>query len=390
MKSGARLDAAIALREPDRVPFAPKVSLFYCMNYGVNVYDVMKDTRNAVPAITAYAEEFDPDLVWPPTLPTIDPLEALGAGMLKWPGPRHGLSLNSSYQHLDNTYMEDDEFGAFLADPTGFIVAKVLPRKYSELAGLSKVALNDIYDSAFINRLSVFSEPDVLGALMALAHAGRHVADKAQQGAYIQDYIKNTLQCPTWAATLCAPFDIYADSLRGLIKSVTDLRRHPGECLACVERIAELTIERNVAAAKARGAKLILIPLHAGTDTFMSRANYEKFYWPTLKRLIEAIAEAGMVPYVFCEGGYDTRLEVISDVPKGKVIYMFEQVDFAQAKKTVGKVACVGANMPTELLILGTRRRWLRRPASFWKSARRGAGFSWTARSLSTTPTPKT
>jgi len=32
------------------------------------------------------------------------------------------------------------------------------------------------------------------------------------------------------------------------------------------------------------------------------------------------LADMGITPYVFCEGKYNTRLEILSDVPKGKVV----------------------------------------------------------------------
>lgn len=74
------------------------------------------------------------------------------------------------------------------------------------------------------------------------------------------------------------------------------------------------------------------MPLHGGTDIMMSNEDYEKFYWPSLYRVMEEIINQGMVPYVFLEGPYNTRLEILKQVPKGKVIYMFEQVDIAKAK----------------------------------------------------------
>lgn len=73
-----RLDAAISLREPDRVPFAPKISLFYCTGYNVSAYDVMKDFRNAEPVIKSFINDYDPDLAWPPSVYPINPPEALG------------------------------------------------------------------------------------------------------------------------------------------------------------------------------------------------------------------------------------------------------------------------------------------------------------------------
>ncbi|MBQ9979925.1 MAG: hypothetical protein IJP23_02555 [Oscillospiraceae bacterium] len=352
-----RMETAINLGVPDRVPFAPKVSLYPCFTYGPSVYDVMKDYRNAAPAIRSYIRDLDPDLAWsPPTYP-IDPLEALGTNMLRWPGPTHKLPLMSSYQHLDNTYMEDDEFDEFLTDPTHFIITKLLPRKHNNLKGLSKLTFHDIFDMSFIMDTAAFGDPEVMSALMALMHAGQHVRDKIEQAKFITNLIVNECGCPTRGATVCAPFDIYTDSLRGLVQGVMDVKLYPEETLACVNRIADMCIAKPIAAAKAKGERLVYIPLHSGTDDFMSGEDYETFYWPTLRRLIMAIIDAGMTPYVFCEGKYNTRLDVISDVPRGKVVYMFEQVDIRRAKETVGKVACIGGNLPTSLLAFGTKEQ---------------------------------
>jgi len=348
----SRLETTFALGTPDRVPFAPKLSLYYCYNYGPSVYDVMKDFRNVESGIRSYIQDFDPDLVWaPPTYP-IDPLEALGAGMLRWPGPTHNLPLMSPFQHLDNTYMEDEEFDEFLTDPTHYIITKLLPRKHKNLKGLSKLTFHEVYDMSFLMDTAAFADPEVIESLMTLVHAGKHVQDKIEQAKYITKVITDC-GYPTRGATVCAPFDIYADSLRGLIQGVMDIKQYPEETLACVERIADMCIDRAVAMAKAKGEKLVFIPLHAGVDDFMSRADYEKFYWPGLKRLIMAIIDAGMTPYVFCEGKYNTRLDIISDVPKGKVVYMFEQVDIKHVKETVGQVACICGNLPTSLLAFG-------------------------------------
>jgi uroporphyrinogen-III decarboxylase len=86
----------------------------------------------------------------------------------------------------------------------------------------------------------------------------------------------------------------------------------------------------------------------------MSNEMYEKYYWPYLKRMILHIIDRGMTPYILTEGNYDTRLEVLADVPKGKVIYMFEKVDIARAKKVLGGTACVCGNFPTTDLIYST------------------------------------
>jgi uroporphyrinogen-III decarboxylase len=88
----------------------------------------------------------------------------------------------------------------------------------------------------------------------------------------------------------------------------------------------------------------------------MSDANFKTFYWPTLKALIVGLIEQGCVPYLFVEGGYNHRLDVIADsgIPPGKTIWMFDQTDMRAVKKKFGSWACFGGNVPVSLLKAGT------------------------------------
>ena len=113
-------------------------------------------------------------------------------------------------------------------------------------------------------------------------------------------------------------------------------------------------IKYGVAACKAAGHIIPFIPLHKGADGFMSDEQFKTFYWPTLRKLIIGLIDAGMVPQLFAEGGYNQRLEVICDIPKGKTVWWFDTTDMARAKETVGTVSCIAGNMPLDLLCTGT------------------------------------
>jgi uroporphyrinogen-III decarboxylase len=73
-----------------------------------------------------------------------------------------------------------------------------------------------------------------------------------------------------------------------------------------------------------------------------------------LKKVIVGLVNEGMVPLLFAEGGYASRLDIISDVPKGMTIWWFELTDMARVKETVGKVSCIAGNVPLSLLCTGT------------------------------------
>ena len=59
----ARVEAAIALKEPDRVPIMPSAALFPILNAGYTVAEVIYDTtlEKMEKSITKYLQDFDPD-----------------------------------------------------------------------------------------------------------------------------------------------------------------------------------------------------------------------------------------------------------------------------------------------------------------------------------------
>jgi uroporphyrinogen-III decarboxylase len=121
-----------------------------------------------------------------------------------------------------------------------------------------------------------------------------------------------------------------------------------------MERLTPLMIEMGVSVARASGSPLVLIPLHKGADGFMSDEQYKAFYWPTLKKVILGLIDEGLIPSVFAEGSYNSRLEIIRDLPKGRVIWRFDDTDMARAKEILGDSACIYGNVPAAILSTGT------------------------------------
>jgi hypothetical protein len=370
-----RVSDAIALKKPDRVPISPKIGTYYARAYGISVYEAMKDIRNIEPGVVSFLNDFKPDYFQSPAFYPIDPLEQLDPVYIKWPGPKHGLPLDSSYQILDGTFLEDDEYDEFLSDPTHFIITKILPRKNKALKGFEKLYFRSPVELALLADMTVFTQPEVKESMMALIRAGELMAkwheraDKINQKALEMGFPLG----PTFAQT--CPFDMFSDNIRGFIATVMDMKERPEQLEEALELMERICIERTISGAKACNAEYVSIPLHAGTDEFMSSEDYERFYWKGLKAMLMAIIEEGMIPFVFCEGKYNSRLDIISDVPKGKVVYMFESVDMARAKKTVGKVACICGNLSTATLAFGTKQETIDECKRLIDTCADGGGF---------------
>jgi len=160
---------------------------------------------------------------------------------------------------------------------------------------------------------------------------------------------------PSFAgAVAIAPFDIISDFLRGMRGTMLDMYRQPDKLLQAIDRVLPWSIGGAIGGAKRSGNSRIFIPLHRGADGFMSNEQFEKFYWPSLKKVFLALIDAGLTPCPFFEGSYTTRLEYLADLPKGKIMGIFDTTDLFKAKKIIGNTMCIAGNVPVSLLQVGT------------------------------------
>ena len=130
--------------------------------------------------------------------------------------------------------------------------------------------------------------------------------------------------------------------------------RQPDKLLAALEALTPIMIGMGLGAAQQTGNPVIFMPLHKGADGFMSARQFETFYWPALKKVVMALVEEGIIPVLFAEGSYNTRLEIIGDITKGKAIYHFESKDIFRAKEVLGDRVCIRGNVSASLLCMGT------------------------------------
>ncbi len=155
---------------------------------------------------------------------------------------------------------------------------------------------------------------------------------------------------PLAGAVIEAPFDFMSDTLRGMRGIMLDLYRRSDKLLAAQEKVLHLELEYAIGFCKATGLNVSFIPLHRGSDGFMSLPQFEKFYWPQLKALMVGLVEAGITPYVFYEGAWDQRLKYLAELPKGKTVGWFQATDVIKGKEIIGDTMCIVGGMRNSLL----------------------------------------
>ena len=356
IERATRVKTAIALGTPDRVPFVPTMGNLVALEYGASIKDAMTDQTTIIPALDRLLEDMKPDYFYTPDFFPKNALDILRPININYPGKTPAFGDNFTYQVADHTFMKDEEYDIFLKDPSAFLMHRVLAEKYQALGGLKMLNPYNLCGSSSMG-FAAFAAPPLVGALEAMLAAGK--ATQAYIGssvAVIMHLIKKGF--PVWgSAVACAPFDVFADNIRGLLNTVMDLKTDPELLGEAVDRFTDVVIADAIGLAKMSHSDNVFVPLHLGVDEFMSPADYEKYYWPSLKKMLCALIAEDLTPFVFCEGNYYTRLNCLKDVPKGKVVYFFEKQDMAKAKRELEGIACVAGNMSTATLMHGTKEQ---------------------------------
>jgi hypothetical protein len=351
-----RFKDAIEMKKlPDRVPVTVFPSMFPWRNAGMTIEETMYDYGKCAEVFQNFVLELEPDMHWGAYAPGSGKMyEILDYKLYSWPG--HGVSPEYSYQANEGEYMLADEYDALIQDPSGYFTHVYLPRVFGALGGFPMLpflpGILEIYGLPLF--FIPFGLPPVQETYKALFEAGAEALKWVGPigGA---DGVLATFGFPTVLGGFTkAPFDVIGDTLRGTKGIMLDIHRRPDKLIKAMEALVPLMIGMGVANARQTGNPLMFIPLHKGADGFISDEQFKKFFWPTLREVILGLIEEGVVPLPALEGYWNTRLEVIQDIPKGKTVWMVDQSDMINVKNTLGKNACLLGNVPSSMLNLGT------------------------------------
>ncbi len=346
------------LKEPKRIPIC---TMFGALPYnleGSSYRAAMYDYPAATEVLLKFYNEFQPDATTHTAFTSGRANELAQSTMIDWPG-RPGTSVPdfSTHQVIENEYMSAEEYPELLKDFTGFMLRKYIPRAFPALKGLSDIRFVPSIVLSTTPLASLYAR-QAQEAFSLLAEIGKEDAKAAEASNIVSNKLGEMGFPPMFTGAGEAPFDIIGDYYRGTLATLTDQLEYADELAEACDMLADIQIESwQYFRVLPLPVKRVFFPLHKGMDGFMSPAQYEKIYWKPLKKCLMALIDMGVTPYVYTEGKYNTRLEQLTDVPKGKVIYHFESVDMAAAKKILGNTAAISGNLPIYLLEHGTKQQ---------------------------------
>jgi hypothetical protein len=316
----------------------------------------MYNYSKAVEACNRFNHEYSEELeifISPSILPG-KALEILDYKLYIWPG--HGLpQTTTGFQFVEGEYMLQDEYDTLIRDPSDFWTRTYLPRVFGSFEPFKITRpITDITEILGTQQLSILSTPGIQDTLQKMLEAGKEY-QKVNEATEQSRGLAIAHGFPRSSGLFCkAPFDTIGDTLRGTKGIMMDMYRQPEKLLEALDVIADITIASILNSSNIIDTLYVSYPLHKGADGWMSQKQFEKFYWPSLRKVMNAFIQEGLIQQLFAEGSFNTRLEMVNEFPKGFVLWRFDQTDMAMAKKVLGNRCSIEGNVPSSLLITGS------------------------------------
>jgi uroporphyrinogen-III decarboxylase len=252
------------------------------------------------------------------------------------------------------------------------------PRVFAEMAPMAKLPpMRSLHGAALAGAASQMVGADFVKAFDAIYKAGQESAKWMQITSTADDEFAALGFVNQHQAAAMAPFDVISDNIRGMRGSMVDMYRRPEQLLKLCEMYVQQSIDMavNLAGRKKGNPKRVFMALHRGAEGFMSNKQFEKFYWPTLKKVMLALIDKGLVPFPYFEGEYSSRLEYLLELPKGKVICHFAYIDLPKAKAILGGHQCIVASVPSSMLVVSSAQEIEEYTRNLIKQGGKGGGF---------------
>jgi uroporphyrinogen-III decarboxylase len=354
-----RMENAAAVKEPDRVPIGIATSYFPAKYAGVSYEDMWYDNNKYIEVGAKFCKDFnwdavsfhrsfesvaiglalasfDADLA---ILVAVNSVLGGGAshdilGDVYSSNPGRELGVNNESQWvIDKPVMNDDEWDQLIERPFDFMMESIITRAYKNLANKgSTTAVGSLIKLG----MEVGKFP---GFLMEMA-------GKLKEEAWL----------PYYYALAPNPLDLIGAFYRDFDKLSLDLYRMPEKVKKACEGLAPVLAAVGKMTGKisldVTGSRRVFCPIWY--NTYLSPEKFKEFHFPHIKLIVNELIEAGFTPLMSFQGRSDHLLEVLKELPAGKVIMWFDKTDLVKAREVLGDKYCLAGGIPSSLLIGGT------------------------------------
>ncbi len=320
-----RMNAAINLEKPDRVPIAPLVGMdLPAAYYGLNTAEMHKEPIKALEAMVKFFDEFGG---WDgySTLPLYKGGYILAGLKFKAPGQELPDGPNYYGQFDEGEWMKVEDY-----------------KTVADIGWLKFVA------SEYIYRISDWSPEDA-------EEARKKFFELAVKG--VEEWlIKRKLGLRTGANRVHPFFTLSLN--RSLLKFTQDLYYRPELVEAALETMTDELIKRTIAACKNNGGNVVFIPEERAEGAIYPLKIFERFWWPYTKRIVEAFYEEGIITWLHLDQCWDLNIPYFKELPRASCIIDLDGLtDIFKAKEILKDHLCIMSDVSGSLFSIGSEKQ---------------------------------
>jgi uroporphyrinogen-III decarboxylase len=322
-----RIEAAIRLEKPDRVPVIPMIGTFAGRHCGLKMQRFYEDHQACMEAAHKTFEDLgglDGIMMAGPN----DPRLFANAMPIRVRVPGKELPEDAVIQ-IDESkpVIEVEDYDTIINKGWNYFATNVIALRLSPDA-----------PRGLIGKIKSF-----LGMLPIIRESQADTRWYAEHGVPV-----------LVGGMILMPFELFCMG-RTLHEFYVDLFRMPDKIIAAADAAIPELIASAVDLGKRTKAPWVFIGGTRGSAAMISGKTFEKFYLPYLKRAVDAIIAAGLTPLYHFDSDWTGHLPYFTQMPKAKCILEIDSAtDIFKAKEVLRGHTCIMGDVPATLFKLGT------------------------------------
>ena len=322
MNPDERIQAAVNLQVPDRVPIVPLIAQFALRYQDIPQTEAYRDPLRArqalidtFDALGGYDAVVGANLLWPRSGWRI----SAAPTRMRFPG-RGGVPEDAQIQAMEQEIMTVEDYDSIINRGWNGFCEEFLPRVTGR--PLEKIdALQKLILQISLDDMRAWNEHGV----MVIGGAA------------------------PWSC------DMILSVCRTLTQFTLDLHRRPDKVEAAMDAMVPDLIQNTIDDIKATGNPWVFMPLERGSGFYYPLKIFERFVFPRLKRLVDAFAAQRFTTILHFDTDWTLNLPYLRDLPKSRCICELDsKTDIFKAKEILGDHMCIMGDVLPSLLSIGS------------------------------------
>jgi hypothetical protein len=326
MTSKERIETAIGLGKPDRVPVVPIIDFFAGRYGGINQHEMFFDIAKADAALERTLQDLGP----------IDGQNLSYAGLGRimqviFPTPPimpgvGGVPMDGQFQFVEKTVMEWEEYRQIeKRGPIRWIMDKM--------------------------KLSNPQMGNPMGMLKTFGGVGADIMKARRSMKRLQ---RKGIESMVAYNIVFTPMEYISLFMRSFNDFILDLFRHPDDVKAASRALMKTMQMQGAMMVKMSGLKRVFMGGTRTSASFLSPKQFEEFALPEWQEMCEYWVGKGVTPLLHFDSDWTAFFPYLKNLPKRKCILNLDgSSNIFAAKDQLGDHMCIMGDVPAALLKLG-------------------------------------